>query len=296
METPISEPIRHTFRSGNLDICAFEWKGDSPPILLLHATGFHARCWDQVIKHLPGKHIYAIDMMGHGRSEKPALPLDWNHYTDNVMDFIKAFDLQNIIGVGHSMGGYLVTDAAAELKRRFSRLILLDPVIFTPGILYFNDLTPEEMPVSRRRNVFGSPEEMITNLAKKTNFDLWDPAVLRDYCIHGLLPLKDGSGYELACPPIVEASTYIARMSGKKRTDIYEQIEKIDIPVEVVRARDRNPEDSPFSFGPSPTNPELASFFKKGKDIHLKEMSHFIPMQDPKLTADLILNERLKRQ
>jgi pimeloyl-ACP methyl ester carboxylesterase len=284
-----TDPIRHTFKSNQLNITAYEWPGDSPPILLLHATGFHARCWDQVIKHLQGKHIYAIDMMGHGSSDKPHLPLDWNQYTDNVIDFIKAFNLTDITGVGHSMGGYLVTEAAAELKGRFKGLVLIDPIIFLPGIFNAPPMDPEDFRIARRRNSFETPQAMFDHLYNKGNFSLWDRQVLLDYSTYGLIPNKEGSGYELACPPLIEAATYIARMSGKMRNDIYEQVKKIDIPVVVVRARDRSPEESPFSFSSSPTNPQLASIFKQGRDIQFKQMSHFIPMENPKLTADIIL-------
>ena len=39
-----------------VDIAVFEWgqaRADQPSILFVHATGFHARIWDQVIAHLP---------------------------------------------------------------------------------------------------------------------------------------------------------------------------------------------------------------------------------------------------
>ncbi len=283
----IQNPIQHTIKSGDLNLCVFEWEGDSPPFLLVHATGFHARCWDQTIKHLQGKHIYAIDLMGHGRSDKPTLPISWNQYTTNVVDLIKAFDLHEIVAAGHSMGGYVVATAAAQLQERFSRLILIDPVIFADKKTRFPYTKPEQMPISRRRHLFSSPEEMMEYLSNKGSFELWDPAVFRDYCVYGLLPLKDGKGYELACPPLIEAATYIG---SQRHEQVYEQIKTITLPVDVIRARDRTPEDPPFSFIYSPTNPELAKYFQNGRDLQLTNMSHFIPMQDPKLTAQLVQN------
>ena len=35
---------------------------------MVHATGFHGRVWDQVIHHLPGRHVIAVEQRGHGRS------------------------------------------------------------------------------------------------------------------------------------------------------------------------------------------------------------------------------------
>jgi pimeloyl-ACP methyl ester carboxylesterase len=281
------ENIRHKVKSGNLNLCVFEWPGDSPTILFVHATGFHARCWDEVIKHLPGRHIYSVDIMGHGRSDKPPLPISWAQYTQGLIDCILSLDMKNIIGVGHSMGGFLVTAAAAKLKERFTALVLLDPVIMNAVKMdFFKNIIPEQMFIARRRKNFESPDEMFQNFKNKDNFNHWDPAVLRDYCEYGLLPRKEGSGYELACPPLIEAATYTASGYGGW---IYEQLKEIEIPVDVIRANDKSQKE--FSFAVSPTNPELASFFNNGRDIQLKEMSHFFPMENPELTAKLITDK-----
>ena len=53
---------------GEVELSLIEWVGTGDPILLLHATGFHSRCWNQVVKHLPGRHIYAADLRFHGAS------------------------------------------------------------------------------------------------------------------------------------------------------------------------------------------------------------------------------------
>lgn len=49
-------PIERQVHLNDLDIAVYEW-GDPqvvlPAILFAHATGFHARLWDQVIARLP---------------------------------------------------------------------------------------------------------------------------------------------------------------------------------------------------------------------------------------------------
>ncbi len=273
------EPIQHTIKSGDLNLCVFEWKGNSSPYLLVHATGFHARCWDKVIKFLGGKHVFAIDLMGHGRSDKPSPPITTKRYCQNVIDTILALNLKEIVGAGHSMGGVTVTGAAAQLPERFQRLILLDPVIMNTELSkYFEGVDPLTMHIARRRREFASPEEMMKNLENRPNFSLWDKDVLRDYCVYGLL------GTKLACDPMIEAATYVACSDPW----IYDELSKVIVPVDVVRARDVRPDDVPMSFACSPTNPKLASLFPHGRDIQLKNHSHFIPMEDPQLTADLI--------
>ena len=101
--------------------------------LLVHATGFHARCWDGVVRALSGdfERIVALDMRGHGRSSKTP-PYDWQQFGADLAAFAEALDLDGAIGVGHSMGGHSAVQAATQAPARFSRLLLVDPVILAP--------------------------------------------------------------------------------------------------------------------------------------------------------------------
>lgn len=271
-------PNETRVRVNEIDLCLFEWEGEGPPIFLAHATGFHARCWDQVVAQLPGRHCYALDMRGHGRSDKPAPPYPWLNFGKDVAEVARAIGLRDAIGVGHSKGGHAVTYAAAHVPRAFAGLVLVDPVIM-PREAYREQQMGEHF-AARRRNEWDSPEEMFERFKDRPPFSAWDPAVLRDYCTYGLLPAPSGEGYVLACPPEVEAATY----AGSLGSDIYDEIASIDIPVRVLRARAR--EASILSdMGGSPTAPDLARHFARGEDVPLPEHSHFIPMEAPGLVA-----------
>jgi hypothetical protein len=143
----------------------------------------------------------------------------------------------------------------------------------------------EDHPVARRRNQWASWQEMYQRFADRLPFSLWRPEVLEDYCRYGVRPRADGSGYELACPPLVEASVYL----GNTRTDIHHLIPGLNLPVVVLRARSRDPDDAPdLDFSKSPTWPGLADEFPHGRDVYLPELTHFIPMQAPQLVARFI--------
>lgn len=56
----MNEPRERRLETPEGGICWFEWgtRGQGPSLLLLHATGFHARLWDQVVAALPpGTHV-----------------------------------------------------------------------------------------------------------------------------------------------------------------------------------------------------------------------------------------------
>ena len=126
---------------------------------------------------------------------------------------------------------------------------------------------------------------MFDAFANRAPFDVWDRATLWDYCQYGLLPNPDGDGFVLACPPRIEAATY---MGGPGDRQTYDDIHAIDFPVRVMRARPRDP-NGPMDMSSSVTFPELWKHFKRGEDVSLPEMTHFIPMQDPGLVARHIL-------
>ncbi|MEE4381536.1 MAG: alpha/beta hydrolase [Pseudomonadales bacterium] len=285
-------PREHRRQVNGVELVWFEWgRADAirPTILLVHATGFHARCWDRVVARLPGRHVIAVDLRGHGRSGKTP-PFSWDTFGADVAALVEALGLRDAIGVGHSMGGYSVAEAAALVPGAFSRLLLVDPVIMAPDVYAARGqwIDGEAHPTAKRRNAWTDWQEMFARFEGRLPFSAWDRDVLEDYCRYGVLPDEHGEGFVLACPPRIEASIYV----GSAGRDIYALIDRVRIPVTVLRAKPRTGERDVMDFSASPTWPELASRFPEGRDVLLDDHSHFIPMEDPALTAEYILGTR----
>jgi pimeloyl-ACP methyl ester carboxylesterase len=291
-----TNPVEHQFNANGINLTYFEWgEPGNQAVLLIHATGFHARCWDRVVDQLgTGYHVYAVDMRGHGRSDKTP-PYVWASFAADVSALVEHLSLEGAIGVGHSMGGHCLVKVAATHQGAFQRLVLVDPVIFDPEA-YSSDRyrgfdDPSDHPVSKRKNDWQDWQEMFERFKDRGTFALWDRDVLEDYCRHGVLPKADGR-YELACPPLVESSIYL----GNTGTNVYEEIARVRIPVLVLRARVRDlDEHQIMDFSRSPTWPDLAGQFEHGEDVYLPELTHFIPMQDPGMVAAFIRGERPDR-
>jgi len=272
------------------EIALWEWPGQEPTVLFCHATGFHARIWDQVVtgfRELGLEHrCIAFDARGHGRSSKPAPPYTWRTFGMDVATLAESLGLTNAIGVGHSMGGHAVTFGSALRPSAFSGLVLFDPVIRAREE-YCGPWRKTQF-VAKRRNQWRSAQEMFKRFENRSPFDSWDRCVLRDYCEHGLAPRSDtpenGNSFVLACPPDIEASIYQA--STAVESNIYAEIATIQIPVHVIRAgRYRDPADVMRT---SVTPTDLAVKFARGRDTCLDEHSHFIPMESPRLAAEFI--------
>lgn len=278
------EPKSYRVELSKLSVNVFEWEGEGEPLLLVHATGFHARCWDQVINRLGNRKIYAVETRGHGRSDNFEPPEEWATFGDDLVELVEKLDLKNVTAVGHSMGGHLLVHAAALLPERFKQLLIIDPVIISLERLAARPNWDGDHPAARRRNQWASADEMYEAFKDREPFSGWDKTVLKDYCDFGLLPSEEGDWLELACPPNIEGAIYLS--SGGEK--IHSKLSQVKCPVRILRARERTADDSPFDFRPSPTWPELVDQFESGSERYLPTHTHFIPMEDPGLVADEI--------
>jgi pimeloyl-ACP methyl ester carboxylesterase len=292
-----SSPTEATFQATGARIAYVEWgKPSDPVVFLIHATGFHARCWDQTVKALgPGYRVIAVDTRGHGRSEKTGPINDWAVPAQDLAELIEHLNLKEAVGAGHSMGGHLLVQIAATHPNAFKRLVLIDPVMLPPEVYASPHLTalPEGAvhPVARRRNAWASWQEMFDAFKKRHPYSLWRPQVLEDYCRYGLVPAASGQGFELACPPAIEASIYM----GHAGRDIYRLASRVRCPVTVLRAKPREPGPRDLTdFAASPTWEGVARSFTNGRDVPLPHLTHFIPMQEPELTARFIADENTR--
>ncbi|MBM03517.1 MAG: alpha/beta hydrolase [Chloroflexi bacterium] len=278
-------PINHLINVGECNISLFEWEGVGPPLFFSHATGFHARVWDNVIRKLPGRHVYSIDLRGHGRSDKTPLLYDWEIFVNDVIKIFQKLNLSNVVGVGHSMGGHTITAVAAQLLNSFKGLVLCDPSIF-PLDRYAKEPREGIHPVSKRRNIWSSPLEMHERLKSHKNFINWEDDALWDYCKYGLIQIEGQTDFKLACPPLAEAEMYDSLLDPK----ILKSLPGIDIPVKVLRAKPRKNKGDVSDFDGSITWPEISDHFPDSEDIILNHCSHFIPMED----SDSVVNEIIK--
>jgi pimeloyl-ACP methyl ester carboxylesterase len=283
----MQDPREFRVDIGDVELSVAEWAGQSDPILLLHATGFHSRCWNQVVKRLPDCHVYAVDLRFHGSSGDTG-EVDWKLLADDIRILIAQLNLTDVVGVGHSIGGHLIARAAAHAPERFKHLILIDPVIMSPERYaqlhrFTASIDARDHPVSRRKNQWRDADEMYQRFKDRAPFDSWQPEVLRDYCDYALRPADNDAIRQLACDPINEASFYL---NQKGNESIHRELPNITTPVTLLRAPPGD--DAISNLSTSPTWPELAAALPDCEEIFLPDLNHFIPMQDPALVAKTI--------
>jgi lipase len=292
----VRAPLEASVSVNGVSLTYFEWGRGCPgdPIVLVHATGFHARCWDQVVAHLGPRRIIAIDQRGHGRSDKVAR-VRWQELGRDLAEALRRLDLHDVVGVGHSAGGHGMVEAAALEPARFRRLVLIDPTILAPESYVergseadgaWVTVDGNAHPAARRRRHFGSIDEMIDRLRERPSFATFTMAALRDYCTWGLVPSTGRPGYELACTPEMEGAVYTGALGNPA---IHEHVLAVTVPVTVLRAMEPPTPTDLADFRNSPTWPPLATRFRDGRDVHRADRTHFMPMEDPELVAEVVL-------
>jgi pimeloyl-ACP methyl ester carboxylesterase len=103
-------------------------------IVLVHGASHGAWCWEQVIPRLEsqGFTVDAPDLPGLGQDNTAADLVTFQAYVDRIRGVMLSRD-EPVTLVGHSMGGWPISQAAELLPHRVHRLIYLAAVVPQSG-------------------------------------------------------------------------------------------------------------------------------------------------------------------
>lgn len=98
-----------------------------PPLLLVHGFGASTDHWKKNIAGLKADfEVWAIDLLGFGRSAKPAWEYSGNLWRDQLHDFITEKVGRPVVLAGNSLGGYASLCLAAQHPESAAGLVLLN--------------------------------------------------------------------------------------------------------------------------------------------------------------------------
>lgn len=91
-----------------------------PTVVMIHGNSMSGLCFQKQLKSPLGERnrLIAIDLPGHGRSDKAADPqraYTLPGYAEMLVSFINILGLQKAVFVGYSLGGYIIMEAADRL-------------------------------------------------------------------------------------------------------------------------------------------------------------------------------------
>jgi pimeloyl-ACP methyl ester carboxylesterase len=102
--------------------------------VLIHGAWHGAWCWERVVPllHAAGHTVIAPDLPGHGTDATPWWRVTLGAYARRARDTARQTG-GPAIAVGHSMGGIVISDAAAREPGLFTGLIYLCAFVPQPG-------------------------------------------------------------------------------------------------------------------------------------------------------------------
>lgn len=253
---------------------------NSRKIVVLHghsmSATYYFRNFDDLISL--GYCIYAIDLLGWGRSDRPKFegktPSDSLYfYINSLHECLTILNTSNFTLMGHSIGGYIAYEFAKAYPSFVNKLILISPAACSKFIplsraIYFS-LPPQS--IVRRGGLIGFLAFVVyypTNI-------MYIADRLRDYTYH--LALQSPPSGELAIRPLI-------RFHGFRRATcvrpLMDNIEKLNIPILLVCG------ETDGSMRVEDVHDFYRELKKIGSDVHLnvvKGADHCPHLEKPRL-------------
>jgi pimeloyl-ACP methyl ester carboxylesterase len=171
--------MRQTLQLPHLRLSYLEWNRGQEPVLLLHGLGDHALVWqslgDRLVKDF---HVVAVDLRGHGDSEKPATGYTFAEAIADLEALLDALAWPAAHILGHSWTGKLVPIWARQHPQRFRSAVLVDPFFIGKLPAWFKVTFPllyRTLPFLQGMGPFESYEEAELKAHRLKQYRGWSP-------------------------------------------------------------------------------------------------------------------------
>jgi pimeloyl-ACP methyl ester carboxylesterase len=127
---------RHCRVSTGLTLHVVERPGEGAPIILLHGIWGMWRSWLPLLEcpsfDFIGRPVYAVDLRGHGFSDKPECGYTLPDYASDIIGLIDPIQSKQVTLVGHSLGALVSLEVATTVPDGIDKLVLEEPTIPIP--------------------------------------------------------------------------------------------------------------------------------------------------------------------
>jgi len=119
--------VDNTISSDGISI-AYEVRGEGKPALVfVHGWCCDRSYWHEQLPHFAQKYkVVAIDLAGHGESGLDRKKWTMGAFGEDVAAVVNRLSLDQVVLVGHSMGGPVILEAARRMPKRVIGLVGVD--------------------------------------------------------------------------------------------------------------------------------------------------------------------------
>jgi pimeloyl-ACP methyl ester carboxylesterase len=236
-----------------------KWGGGNPAVVFLHYFGGAALSWQWVVEALPAEsYCVALNLPGFGTAaslEKPSL----SGYADYVKRAIGSLGLERFVIVGHSMGGKIALQVAADQPDGLQQVILIAP----------SPPTQEPMPDEER-------QRLLTRHPSQENAETTVQQAAK-------APLSEQQrSVALQTHMTAEDSAWRWWLKEGMNHSIAEQMAQVQVPVTVVASKD----DPVFPF--DTIQQEVMAYLPDAHLVETADIGHLMPLERPDFVAEEI--------
>ena len=259
-------------------------------IVFLHANGFPPNSYNCIFHKM--KNIYTINNfllrpLWSKTTDFNAIK-SWDIFCGDFEKYISNNKFNKIIGIGHSIGGNILLHTAIKNPNNFSKIILLDPTLFPPKIIFiwkllnlFN-LQEKVSGLSRsaknKKMHYKNIDEIFYNYRKKEIFNLINDINLKKYIKSVTITNPDNS---INISYSNQWERVIYNKGLLKDNYIWKNIHNLSIPCLIIRAEKSTA--LPHS--------SIKKIKSKNHSINiktLKNVTHLFPFEQPEIVQKII--------
>lgn len=266
--------------AGGVKLHLLRWGSGPVRVVFYHPNSHCGGVWSPLAERLAanGVGVAAVDLRGHGQSDKPDHHYQWSVLRDDALAVLAALDARQVIIIGHSRGGGVTLLAGAAGGEQVAGLFTFEPTV--PAAILPQQVSASEVQARvdrqaqralNRRSHFPSRQAALDHFRSRPAFAGWRQEYLDAFVDHGTLEQEDGTRI-LACPGRVEARLYEVMY---ERT-AWDGVSRPDLPVTVMFGE----HGGRFGEGRDPVAP-IRAIFPQLMVQMMPGGSHFGPMEQP---------------
>lgn len=199
------------------------------PVILIHGLGGSVENWVHNLETLAqGHRVYALDMVGFGRSDKPDAPYNLAYLAQFVTQFMDALRIDQASLVGNSLGGSVALKLAMQSPERARALVLVD----SAGLGKEVALPLRLMSLPILGEVLGRPGRASANQMLKSIF--FDPVFVTEEMIDVTIELASLPGAQKSFLGTLRSLADVRGAKSSFVDPILDGLAKIDRPALVV--------------------------------------------------------------
>ncbi len=198
-------------------------------VILVHGLGGFIENWMYNVEPLSKKHrVFAMDLVGFGRSDKTPLVKDIDILVQFIGDFMDRMNIKKATLVGNSLSGGLVLQFALQYPEKVEKLVLIDNAGMGPEVII--DFRVCSLPLLG---------ELLTRPSLKGTENLWkkivyDPALVTPELVKMCYELGTLPNATKSLLSVLRAGINLGGQRGKLTKPFLKDLGKIGVPTLIL--------------------------------------------------------------